>query len=135
LIFIILFLSLFYNFLKEPIAVIDLTRCIHSSVRGVTREECARAYTFRLDVQADARQQQQKPIADTFKFVCVGCCGFNFVIFRVVVSCDLADEYAVWTQRINDTLHNLHMWNPMMVSSRNGSTSSEQQRQNGDTVV
>jgi len=107
---------------KEPIAVIDLTRCIHSSVRSVTREECARAYTFRLDVQADTRQQQQKPIADTFK---------------VVVSCDLADEYSVWTQRINDTLHNLHMWNPMMVgsSARNGSAGEVQLRQNGDTVV
>lgn len=73
--------------IKEPVEVIDLTRCATQYVEPVNLEMCTRPNTFMLEVQ------------------------YSKNLERRLFSTDNREDFSLWSENLNKTLHNLHLWN------------------------
>ena len=69
-------------------------QCTHDRVTPLTEMQCGgRSHAFRLD------------------FVAQGGGGHS-QRYKVLLSADTAADYATWTTRIDETLHNISIWQP-----------------------
>ncbi|XP_055891176.1 anillin-like isoform X2 [Biomphalaria glabrata] len=88
---------------KDPMAIIDLKRCITEKVGLVPRDVCARPNTFEMvTVRQPLKGEHDTLITKTYN---------STTTVRHQMSADSKEERIVWCNKINKTLANLRTWN------------------------
>ncbi|GBM70745.1 Anillin [Araneus ventricosus] len=89
---------------KDAIGSIDLRQCITKEVHAVSRDICARSYTFQLVEERPKKKDDQ----DTL----VSRCHGTVTITKRLLSADTKEEQERWCQRLNDALRYIRLWDP-----------------------
>ncbi|GFR71405.1 actin-binding protein anillin [Elysia marginata] len=88
---------------KDPMAVIDLKRCVSEKVGLVSRDICARPNTFELvTVRQPLKGEHDTLVTRTYK---------STTSVKHLMSADSKEERIVWCNKVNRTLANLRTWN------------------------
>ncbi|XP_059140826.1 anillin-like isoform X2 [Physella acuta] len=88
---------------KDPMAIIDLKRCITEKVGLVPRDICARPNTFEMvTVRQPLKGEHDTLVTKTYN---------STTTVRHQISADSKEERIVWCNKINRTLANLRTWN------------------------
>ncbi|GFO20716.1 actin-binding protein anillin [Plakobranchus ocellatus] len=88
---------------KDPMAVIDLKRCVSEKVGLVSRDICARPNTFEMvTVRQPLKGEHDTLITRTYN---------STTSVKHLMSADSKEERIVWCNKINRTLANLRTWN------------------------
>jgi len=127
-----------FVFTQEAIDIVDLARCQTKFIESAHLEICTRPNTFVLDVKTSSaitRWQKFSCIYNCIFFVIrnrgkrvffseivlikfvnhlpdgFDCIVLYNVLCRRLFSTDNREDFTTWSESLNKTLHNLHLWN------------------------
>ncbi|MCL4126176.1 UNVERIFIED_CONTAM: hypothetical protein GTU68_024644 [Idotea baltica] len=89
---------------KESLGVLDLRMCTTRKVELVSRDVCARQFTFQLTFMRPLKRGDVTDLIHEVKG--------NTLITRILLSADSKEERILWCNKLNKSLANVRAWDP-----------------------